>query len=75
MANHGLIEEVEKNANEVIRIALTEYRGHELLDVRVYYRDDEGDYKPCRKGVSLRVDMIDDLHAAIEKAAEMVRTT
>lgn len=60
-----VISQFEKNATEVVRISLTEYRGHKLIDVRVYYSDDEGQYRPTKKGVSLSVGLYPEFKQAI----------
>jgi len=60
-----VIAQFEKNATEVIRLSLTEYRGRKLVDVRVYYSDDEGQYRPTKKGVSLSVDRYVDFKRAM----------
>ena len=60
-----LIEQFEKNATEVVRVSLTEYRGRKLVDVRVYYADNEGQYRPTKKGVSLSVDVYPDFKRAM----------
>lgn len=60
-----LIEQFEKNATEVVRVSLTEYRGHKLVDVRVYYADNEGQYRPTKKGVSLSVEVYPDFRRAL----------
>ena len=60
-----LIAQFEKNATEVVRVSLTEYRGRKLVDVRVYYSDDEGQYRPTKKGVSLSVDVYPDFKRAL----------
>ena len=60
-----LIEQFEKNATEVVRVSLTEYRGRKLVDVRVYYSDAEGQYRPTKKGVSLSVDVYPDFKRAM----------
>ena len=60
-----LIEQFEKNATEVVRVSLTEYRGRKLVDVRVYYADNEGQYRPTKKGVSLNVDVYPDFKRAM----------
>jgi hypothetical protein len=65
-----IIAQFEKNATEVVRVSLTEYRGHKLVDVRVYYSDDEGQYRPTKKGVSLAVGLYAEFKqamAALEK--------
>ena len=60
-----MIGQFEKNATEVLRVSLTEYRGHQLLDVRVYYSDDEGQYRPTKKGVSLAVGLYPEFKKAL----------
>ena len=60
-----LIAQFEKNATEVVRVSLTEYRGRKLVDMRVYYSDDEGQYRPTKKGVSLSVDVYPDFKRAL----------
>jgi hypothetical protein len=60
-----LIAQFEKNATEVVRISLTEYRGRKLVDVRVHYTDDEGQYRPTKKGVSLSLEIYPDFKRAL----------
>ena len=60
-----LIAQFEKNATEVVRVSLTEYRGRKLVDMRVYYSDDAGEYRPTKKGVSLSVEVYPDLKRAL----------
>lgn len=45
-----LITKMEKNSQEEIRFSLQEYRGTDLLDIRVYY-DAGGVIKPTKKGI------------------------
>jgi len=61
-----IIVQFEKNATEVVRVSLTEYRGHKLVDLRVYYSDDEGQYRPTKKGVSLAVGLYADFKRAMQ---------
>ena len=60
-----VIVEFAKNAAEVVRISLTEYRGHQLIDARVYYSADEGEYRPTKKGLSLSVGLYTELRQAL----------
>lgn len=60
-----VVAQFEKNATEVLRISLTEFRGHQLIDARIYYSDDEGQYRPTKKGVSLAVGLYPELKKAI----------
>lgn len=60
-----IIAQFEKNATEVVRVSLTEYKGRKLIDVRVHYSSDEGEYRPTKKGVSLSVDVYPDFKRAL----------
>jgi hypothetical protein len=51
-----VISQVAKNAREVVFLSLSEFKGHRLIDIRVHVPgDQEGDWVPTRKGVSLAV--------------------
>jgi hypothetical protein len=50
------ISQVAKNARETVFLSLSEFKGHRLIDIRVNVPgDQEGDWVPTRKGVSLAV--------------------
>ncbi|MCX5890519.1 MAG: transcriptional coactivator p15/PC4 family protein [Deltaproteobacteria bacterium] len=51
-----IISQITKNAREVVFLSLSEFKGHRLIDIRVHVPgDQEGDWVPTRKGVSLSV--------------------
>jgi hypothetical protein len=51
-----VISKVSKNARETLFLSLSEFKGHRLIDIRVHVPgDQEGDWVPTRKGVSLAV--------------------
>jgi hypothetical protein len=56
-----LIGEIQKNTTERIRVSVSEYRGYTFLDVRVYYEDDNGEWKPTKKGITVSKDNIESL--------------
>ncbi len=56
-----LIGELAKNSTEKLRVAISEYKGYTFLDVRVYYEDDQGEFKPTKKGITLKKEDIDPL--------------
>ena len=62
-----LIAQFEKNATEVVRVSITEFRGRKLIDLRVYYTDDEGEYRPTRKGIAISVDGYPEFRNAIAR--------
>lgn len=59
-----------KNASEEVRVALTEFKGNALVDVRVYvsYKT-TGQIGPTKKGITLRVELLPELIGALQRAA------
>lgn len=63
------IAQFNKNSNEEVRICLEEYRGHKLFDIRSYFHDGQ-EWRPTRKGISLKVDLFPELKKAMEMLEE-----
>lgn len=60
------IYEFRKNAQEVVRASLSFYHGHQLADIRAYYQAEDGTFRPTKKGLSVGLDLLPELRAAIE---------
>lgn len=67
-----IIAEIEKNSAERIRVSVTDYKGHQFIDCRVYYEDDQGEWKPTRKGIALNNQTIKNVIEALQKATELL---
>lgn len=68
----GTMKEIDKNSMEKIRIERTNYKGYDLVSLRVYFQDKiSGEWKPSPKGITFKVELIDDVIKALtaEKAA------
>ncbi len=58
---------IEKNKREQIRIEVNEFRGQDLVDIRVYYQDqDSGEWKPSKKGIAFRVELLPEVIEALQ---------
>ena len=75
MTDATIIATIRKNAAEEIRVSLTTFKEHELVDLRVYAdMDGKSERQPTRKGISCHVSKISALIEALENAqAEAVR--
>jgi len=69
MTTDTLIATIGKNSREEVRVSLTEFKGHRLVDVRTYASFDEGGVRATKKGVSIKVDKLGDLISALQQAA------
>ena len=62
---------IEKNSRESIVVSEIEYKGNKYVDVRVFYKDTDGNLKPTRKGVSLRPEKVAELVTALAAAVDV----
>lgn len=62
-----IVHEFEKNSTESIRFSLSEFKGRELVNIRVYYTDEDGELKPTKKGISISTEIFEDFLEGIEK--------
>lgn len=59
--------ELRKNQREVLRVERQEFKGHDLLNFRVFYDDGTGEMRPGKQGLAIRVEMVPDLIEAIQR--------
>ena len=58
--------EIRKNAIETLRVERTEYQGKDLVAVRVWYDAGGGEYRPTKKGLTLRPETWREVLPAIQ---------
>ena len=64
---------LEKNSRESLVINQSEFKGVKLVDIRVFYKDEAGDLKPTKKGVSVRPEQLDALIKALSTVSATAR--
>jgi len=68
-AAEQILKEIPREAGEVLRITLSEFKGRKLLNIRIWYTDqNDGQLKPTKKGVTVNGAQYADFLAAIQAA-------
>jgi len=63
------IQDIDKGAGEIIRVEISEYKGQNYLNIRVWYTDkNSGEFKPTQKGITVKPELFFQLKEAIIKA-------
>ena len=62
--------EFDKGNEEVVRATVSEFAGKRRADLRIYFKGNDGDWHPTKRGVSLNIDMVEELQAAVAKLVE-----
>ncbi len=60
------VAEMEKGPNEKIFFSLSEYTGKKYADIRIYFEDDEGEWTPTKKGITLSLDRVAEFKDNVE---------
>lgn len=58
---------VDKTEEERIRIARSEFKGKELIDIRQYYQAEDGEWRPTKKGINLTFEKFEELKNAFDQ--------
>lgn len=56
---------IRKNAREEIRITLDDFKGHQLVNLRVWFDGGNGEYRPGKQGVAFRLDLLPEVLEAL----------
>ncbi|MCD4708441.1 MAG: transcriptional coactivator p15/PC4 family protein [Candidatus Sabulitectum sp.] len=68
------IAQIEKG-EDIVRVALTEFRKRQYIEIRTYYMADDGEWKPTRKGITLNPDLMKEVHQALGEALKQIENT
>lgn len=64
-----IVAETQRNTTEKLVVQLRQFRGRWYIDARIHYLDEEdGEWKPTKKGLSLNHETSPWLRQALEKA-------
>ena len=67
------IAQFTKSTTEEIRVSISEFRGRHLIDIRTFYLDQDEEYKPTKKGVSIAVELYPEFKEAMRKLEEALK--
>ncbi|MEI7458924.1 MAG: transcriptional coactivator p15/PC4 family protein [Pirellula sp.] len=51
-----IVGEFEKNAKDTLRVTLHQFNGTDLISLRLFYKDKDGNLKPGKDGLSFKVE-------------------
>ena len=72
--NDVLVAQFEKNKKEEVRVSVGTFHGRRIINLRVYFKDDDGTYKPGKQGLAVSVERYKDLAGAILQVGEHLKT-
>ena len=55
---------IGRNQREQTRISINEFKGNTYIDLRIFYKSDEG-YRPTKRGLTLKTELFPELFRGI----------
>ena len=72
-----IISDIQRNNTEIIRVEVSEFKGKELINVRIWYSSIDQStgnhvYKPTQKGFALNIERFGELKEAVERLEQFI---
>jgi Transcriptional Coactivator p15 (PC4) len=64
-----LIATIKKNSREEIRVSRSDFNGHDLVSLRVWFEAEDGSKRPGKSGIAFRRSLLPEVGAALSQAA------
>lgn len=61
---------IAKNSREEIRLTVEPFHGRQIVNARVWFRTESGEYRPGRQGLAFRLELLPAVLAALGKALD-----
>jgi hypothetical protein len=69
--NDRLLATIRKNAREEIRVTRGDFKGHDIVGLRVWFQDREtGEMRPGKDGLAFRAELVDEIIEALRAAKD-----
>lgn len=68
-----VVAQFEKNKKEEVRLSVGTFHGRKIINIRVFFKDDDGTWKPGKQGLALLVERYKDLAGAILQVGEHLK--
>jgi hypothetical protein len=70
-----VIAQFEKNKREEVRLSVETFRGRKIINIRVFYKDDMGAWKPGKQGLAVSIERYKELAGAILELGQHLKAT
>jgi hypothetical protein len=65
-----LVHSFDRSPTEQVQASLSTYRGKTYVDLRIFFKARDGEYRPTKKGITISPDLLPQLEEAVQKLLE-----
>lgn len=73
-AESSIIAKFEKNKKEEVRLSVETFHGRKIINIRVFYKDDGGEWKPGKQGLAVAIERYKELAGAVLEVGEYLKS-
>ena len=70
-----VIGEIERNDTERLRVEASNYKGSDFISVRIYYLADNGEWRPTKKGITVKPEKVEDRISFLTEAKSKIESS
>jgi hypothetical protein len=67
-----LVHSFDKSPTEQVQASLSTYKGKTYVDLRIFFKASDGEFRPTKKGITISPELLPELGEAIRKLIEKV---
>ena len=68
-----VVAQFEKKKKEEVRVSIETFNGRKFINIRVFYKDDDGEWKPGKQGLAVSVDRYKDLAGSVLEVGQYLK--
>lgn len=68
-----IVGEIDKSINERLRVIVKSYKNKKYVDIRMYWQDEQGEWRPSKKGIIINAETLDEVNELLRKAARELK--
>ena len=69
-STNRILEQIERSPGEELQMSLSQFKGRDLFNVRIWVKDRHGEWVPTRRGINLYPHELEALIQAAERARD-----
>ena len=62
--------EIPKNSQQVLRLAITDFKGSTFVDLRLFYLDVNDEWQPSRRGLTISPGLWNEFVSGVEQLGQ-----
>ncbi|MBN1197183.1 MAG: transcriptional coactivator p15/PC4 family protein [Candidatus Aminicenantes bacterium] len=65
---------LDLSATQKLIFSVSQFRNRDYLDIRTWFQDQSGEWKPTKKGIHLNLELFNDFQGILEGLASALKT-